>query len=129
MARIAMAGEQAPVTPAAAAIGEAKRTPVDTAIAAAKATTADAAMAEGSVMRTHTALATTMGLATAAGTFEGLTVTTMDITAPRMHTGTLTRPATVIRPVTMTTGAAGFRVPAALCLTLTNSVLVAHDRP
>ncbi len=49
-----------------------------------------------------------------------VTVTAMDTTARRMHTGTLMGPITVLRPATTISGVAGFRYPAALCLTNTN---------
>jgi hypothetical protein len=145
MVDMAMAGEAAMGTPVDAAIaeGEATGTTADAVMAegADKPTTADAGTAEGeaitvgAAMRTPigvatiTIAATVMAAATAGGISEALTVLATDITVPRMHTditvpriptGILTRPVIVIRPATTITGVAGFRIPAALCLTVTN---------
>jgi hypothetical protein len=136
MVDMAMAGEAAMGTPVDAAIaeGEATGTTADAVMAegADKPTTADAGTAEGeaitvgAAMRTPigvatiTIAATVMAAATAGGTSEALTVTASDFTVSRIPTGILTRPLIVIRPATTTIGAAGFRIPAALCLTVTN---------
>ena len=70
---------------------------------------------------TTTAIAGTMAdAAIIAADAAATTVTALDITARHTHMGTLTIPITVIRAVITTTGAAGFPIPAVLCLTATN---------